>query len=194
MRPIETNLQYLEAMTDELEPYILGSELFWPLSRDRQPHQPPLPRMTIGNLLTTLGQLEASREKLSPAQSAKYQKLSAIWQHTRQKWPVGLERKAMVEMRSRLNLWRAYLTELEQQGNRAGVYPHEVRNRLKFQLLADLVGEREAAESYVQAMQPLDAQLRSIFSPGRFQWHSDLKKIYPKEMYWYLYGEPRSDR
>lgn len=194
MRPTETNLHYLEAMTDELEPYILGSELFWPLSHKRRSDRPPLPRMTIGNLLTAIRQLEAVREELSPARAAKLQSLTAAWERTHQKWPVGIERKALVEMRSRLNLWRAYLSDFEQQGDRAGVYSHEVRNRVKFDLLADLIGEREETEPLVQAMQSSDGQLRGIFSPGEFQWNPTLKKPYPKQKYWYLYGVPQSDR
>jgi hypothetical protein len=191
MRPVKTNLQFLEAMIQELEAYVLSRELFWPLSPEHRTNGPPFPRMTIGNVLLTLDQLEAQREQFSPSQQAALRKLTLAWQQACGKWRVGLEGKAVVEMRSRLNLWRAYLDDLEHQGNRAGVYTHEVHNRVKFERLADFVGQHGETDPYLESMQSQDARLLPRFSPGEFQWHPSLKQVYPKSTYWYLYGMPR---
>lgn len=193
MRPVETNLHFLEAMIEELEAYVLSRELFWPLSQERQSGSPPFPRMTIGNVLLTFDQLEVQQEQFSLPQKTALQKLTREWERACRKWPVALEGKAVIEMRSRLNLWRAYLTDLKQQGDRAGVYSHEVRNRVKFERLAGFVGQKEQTEPYLDAMQSQDARLRTKFSPGEFQWHPALKQVYPKPRYWYLYGMPRLD-
>jgi hypothetical protein len=193
MRPVKTNLRFLEAMIKELEAYVLSRELFWPLSPEHRTDGPSFPRMTIGNVLLTFDQLEVQREGCSPSHEAALQKLSLAWEQACRKWRAGLEGKAIIEMRSRLNLWRAYLTDLKQQGDRAGVYSHEVRNRVKFERLTDFVGRHEDADPHLAAIQSQDARLRTKFSPGEFQWHPALKQVYPKSRYWYLYGMPRLD-
>jgi hypothetical protein len=109
----------------------------------------------------------------------------------RVKWTVGLERKAAQELRSRLNLWRAYLFDIEERVDTTENYPHEVRNRVMFEHLADLSIRQPDTKLQVDEMRNLDTRLRSFFAPGEFVWDARLEGIYPQNTFWFLYGLPR---
>jgi hypothetical protein len=112
-------------------------------------------------------------------------------ERVRVKWTVGLERKAAQELRSRLNLWRAYLYDIEERVDTAENYPYEVRHRVMFEQLAELSIRQPETEPHVDEMRSLDTRLRSIFVPGTFVWDARLENIYPQTAFWYLYGLPR---
>jgi hypothetical protein len=190
MHPHEYNLNLASFMIEEIEDYILSSELFWPLSK-RSPTGSPFPRLTLGGLMLTLNELKAQEKDLPPSHRAAYDKLLLQMERVRVKWTVGLERKAAQELRSRLNLWRAYLYDIEERVDTAENYPYEVRYRVMFEHLADLSIRQPETEPHVDEMRSLDTRLRSIFVPGTFVWDARLENIYPQTTFWYLYGLPR---
>jgi hypothetical protein len=190
MHPHEYNLKLASFMLEEIEDYILSSEVFWPLSK-RSHTGPPLPRLTLGGLFLTLDELNAQEKDMSTSQVADYYKLRLQMEKVHKKWAVGLERKAAQELRSRLNLWRAYLMDIEEQTDTPEDYGHEVRYRVMFEHLADLATRQPEIEPQVMEMRSLDVRLRKIFVPGAFVWDPRLEDIYPRDTFWYLYGLPR---
>jgi hypothetical protein len=190
MHPHEYNLNLASFMLEEIEDYILSSEVFWPLSK-RSPAGSVLPRLTLGGLMLTLNELKAQEKDLSPSQRTDHDKLLLQMERVRVKWAVGLERKAAQELRSRLNLWRAYLYEIEERVDTAENYPYEVRHRVMFESLADLSIRQPETKPHVDEMRSLDLRLRSKFLPGPFVWDARLEDIYPRSTFWYLYGLPR---
>ena len=191
MHPHEYNLNLVSYMLEEIEDYILSSEVFWPLSK-RSPTGSPLPRLTLGGLTLTLNELKAQENDLSPSQRADHDKLLLQMERVRVKWAVGLERKAAQELRSRLYLWRAYLNDIEERVDTAENYPYEVRYRVMFEHLADLSIRQPETRPWVDEMRSLDTRLRSFFVSGDFVWDARLEEIYPQSTFWYLYGFPRS--
>ena len=191
MQPHEYNLNLASFMLEEIEDYILSSEVFWPLSK-RSPTGSPLPRMTLGGLVLTLNELKVQEKDMSPSQRADHDRLFLQMERVRVKWAVGLERKAAQELRSRLNLWRAYLYDIEERVDTAENYPYEVRHRVMFEQLADLSIRQPETKPRVNEMRSLDLRLKSIFAPGAFVWDARLEDIYPRSPFWYLYGLPRS--
>jgi hypothetical protein len=191
MHPHEYNLKLASFMLEEMEDYLLSSEVFWPLSK-RPLTGPPLPRLTLGGLLLTLDELNAQEKDMSPSQVADHYKLGLQMEKVRTKWAVGLERKAAQELRNRLNLWRAYLTDIEERIDTPENYVHEVRYRVMFEYLADLAARQPEIKSQMVEMRSLDLRLRTIFAPGAFVWDPRLEDIYPRDTFWYLYGLPRS--
>jgi hypothetical protein len=177
-------------MLEEIEDYLLSSEVFWPVMK-RGLGGSPLPRLTVGGLTLILNELHVQHEGMSPSQRIAHDKLQGQMDKVRMKWAVALERKAAEELRSRLNLWRAYLHDIEERIDTGENYPHEVRNRAMFEYLADLSIRQPEVEPRVSEMKSLDARLRSLFVPGEFVWDQRLVDIYPKSPYWYLYGTPR---
>ncbi|HEY43064.1 MAG TPA: hypothetical protein G4O11_03680 [Anaerolineae bacterium] len=190
MQPHEYNLKMASFMLEEIEDYLLSSEVFWPLSK-RMPVGPPLPRLTLGGLILTLDELNAQEKDLSPSQASELYKLRLQMEKVRTKWTVGLERKATQEVRSRLNLWRAYLVDIEERVETPENYIYEVRYRVMFERLASLAIQQPEIKPQVEEMRSLDLRLRKIFVPGAFVWDPRLEDIYPRDTFWYLYGLPR---
>jgi hypothetical protein len=190
MHPHEYNLKLASIMLEEIEDYILSSEVFWPLSK-RSPTGTPLPHLTLGGLLLTLNELKAQDKDMPPSQRTDHDELLLDVERVRVKWAVGFERKAAQELRSRLNLWRAYLYDIEERVDTAENYPYEVRHRVMFEHLAELSIRQPEIKPWVDEMQILDTRLRSFFIPGEFVWDARLEDIYPKSTFWYLYGLPR---
>ncbi|NIS81700.1 MAG: hypothetical protein GTO14_16180 [Anaerolineales bacterium] len=187
----EFNLVLAQAMLDEIEHYVITSELYWPMSMKAPVGMPPFPRFTPGALLLTLDQLEAQLDELTPLQANAYQLIKLESARMLNKWPVALERKATQELRSRLNLWQAYLIDLEERNDTPGNYVREVRNRVIFERISDLAARQAEAKTYIEAMPSVDSRLRAFFDPGDFIWDPRLRTIYPTPTYWFLYGTPK---
>ena len=190
MHPYEYNLTLVGFMLEEMEDYLLSSEVFWPLSK-QMPVGPPSPRLTLGGLILTLDELNAQEKDLSPSQASDLYKLRLQMEKVRTKWTVGLERKAAQELRSRLNLWRAYLVDIEERIETPENYIFQVRYRVMFERLANLAVQQPEIKPQVEEMRSLDLRLRRIFVPGAFVWDPRLEDIYPRDTFWYLYGLPQ---
>ncbi|MFN3741115.1 MAG: hypothetical protein ACK4VW_00400 [Anaerolineales bacterium] len=172
---IEIDRTYFQAALDELETYLLSSELYWPLNMPGV----SLSRLTLGQLLLTRLRLQA-RGYLLPEQENRLGQVCRRWQ-------AAWERKARHEFHSRLNLWKNYLEDyFESPSNYAADYPQEVRLRVILALLSQEISSPLPEE---EALAALDARLRTAFLPGPFVWEADLSPLFPHQTWWYLYGK-----
>jgi hypothetical protein len=192
MHPPDYNLLLANAMLDELEPYLLSSELFWPLEERAARGMAQFPRLTLGGLLLTIDELTAQEDEMTFGQAAALQQIRSLFAHNQVKWAVAIERKAVRELHCRLNLWRAYLMDLEEEGEGPENYAHEVRQRVKFQRLLVPASKHPEIELLNVSMQSLDSKFRSYFVTGPFIWDEGLESVYPPTDFWYLYGAPRA--
>jgi hypothetical protein len=190
MHPIEYNLELGKAILEEIEPFLLSEEIFWPLNRHSKRGMPYFPRLTLGTLLLTLDQLSVQIEGMSNSQKRAQQEIQSMLERVRLKWPAALERKAVRESQTRFNLWRAYLSDLEERKDTAENYQNEVRNRVMYQRLQDFQRPTPQTSDSQSAIDGLDFYLRSSFKPGPFLWDAALIPVYPSPTFWYLYGRP----
>jgi len=188
MVPTNTLLQAFTNMLSELEEYLLSPELFWPLSH--RSSAIPQDRLTLGNLLLTLDQLNALRHTWDSELEATFQKSYQLWEDAQGRWQSAIENKAGQEISSRMNLWRAYLSDLDEGQGAAFDYSSEVRNRLIIERLFDLGLSRDPWEKELQRLDQLN---RSLSTPGTFIWSESLESQYPQNQYWFLYLKPRSN-
>ncbi len=189
MHSPDTNLTLIQVILEEVENYLLSDELFWPLDASSL-NQPHPPQLTPGRLALTLDELDVQSEEMTPVQRAEHHKLNLQIQSVLRKWSAALGRKAGREMHSRLNLWKAYIQDLVENADRADNYVYEVRQRVIFERIKVWAEGEPEAERSKQAIQPIDAALRSFFTPGDFIWDVRLRSCYPEEEYWFLYGVP----
>jgi hypothetical protein len=194
MHPPDYNLSLADAMLDELEPYLLSTELFWPLEQRVARGMPQYPRLTLGGLLLTIDELSAQEEKMTSSQAAALLQIRSLFAHNQVRWEVGIEQKAVRELHCRLNLWRAYLTDLEEKKEGPENYAHEVRQRVMFQRLLDLASKHPEIELLNASIQSLDSKLRAYFTTGLFIWDKRLESVYSPPVFWYLYGTPNPIR
>jgi hypothetical protein len=190
--PIDHHLDLVSAMLEEMEDYLLSAEVFWPLDRRTRRGTSPFPRLTLGTLLITFDQLRAAEQDMDPAQDAAHRRLMMRMDLLRMKHAVAMEIKATREGATRLNLWRAFVTELEESPSRAGNYAYEVRHRVMLSRLTELAPESPGLRKTIDNVQAVDRRLRRLFKRNAFVWDTSLQPIYPQQLYWYLYGYPRT--
>ncbi|MBC8331278.1 MAG: hypothetical protein H8E28_04785 [Anaerolineae bacterium] len=185
MKTFAYDLGYVEAGLEELESYLLGNDLFWPLNAPSPIGEPPFGQLTLGGLLFAVAQLEPRAE--SPQRRAETENLIARLEVTRTKWRVAWEEKSAWEFRSRLRQWGQYIHETQRDLQEHGVYyAQEVRLRVLLELLLKEMRQPEPADLQTLAM--LDAIVHGWLIVGDFLWGEELQIGFPQETYWYLWG------
>ncbi len=186
----EYDLRYLKAGIEQLESYLLSSDVYWSIGTRAPAGETPYPQLTIGGLL--LARLRAQSSIKTSSQQVELEELSGRLNDLRTRWQVAWEGKASKEFHARLNLWKNFLEEYrsnpETQYDR---YKYEVTRRVLLHLLGAETDNIPQAQRDLLAS--LDLLLHTIFDSGEFIWDVSLAASFPQEQYWYLYGEiPKS--
>ncbi|GMR10203.1 MAG: hypothetical protein BMS9Abin28_1024 [Anaerolineae bacterium] len=177
----ESSLKSLEDAVEEIESYLLSKDVI----RARSGR----PSLSIGLISLNIRWLEATLGTHDQARlRAVESKLAAV----RDRWRVAWERKATAELRSRLNLWRGYLDDLEGRPGLGSSYPQEVRNRAMAFDLLDAAGNQPEIKTLAASLDAIDSRFRKGFQPGAFVWEQVPESAFPHKPYWFLYGRPRS--
>lgn len=188
MATILYDLLYLEGCVELLEDYILSPEIYWSIRMPPPLGAPPFPMLTLGGILLT--RVKAScrvREESNVFQLGRLNdKIDALYLRWRSAW----EQKATLEYKSRLKIWSNYLEDYQEQpSNNIDRYGYEVGRRVMLQLLArDAYGVPSAE---IILLESLDKLLKEIFIQGEFVWESELAECFPKNTFWYLWGNLR---
>jgi hypothetical protein len=190
VRSINQNLSLLERLIEELEPFLFSSQVFWPLTQ-RETRNAPLPWLTLGGLLITLNEVAAQNSSMNSKQAMQHDRLLQKLEGIRAKWQSTIEKRAMQELKARLNLWRGYKQDLEDKPEWIENYPQEVRNRVMIDLLIASIGHKETLESERQQIRDLDHQIHEYLIPGEFIWEDSLQPFYPHDEFPYLYMQPQ---
>lgn len=176
-----SSLESLEDAAEQIESYLLSKDII----RARSGRQ----SLSIGLVSLNLRWLASTLEGEDRARlRAVETKLAAV----SDKWSVAWERKASAELRSRLNLWRGYLSDLEGRPGLGSSYPQEVRNRAIAVDLLDAAGNQPEIKTLSASLDAVDSRLREYFQPGVFVWEQVPESAFPPEPFWFLYGRPRS--
>ena len=186
----EYDLRYLKAGIEQLEPYLLSSDVYWSIGARAPAGETPYPQLTIGGLL--LARLRAQSSIKTSSQQVELEERSGRLNDLRMRWRVAWEGKASKEFHARLNLWKNFLEEYranpETQYDR---YTYEVTRRVMLHLLGAETENIPQAQRDLLAS--LDLLLHTIFISGDFIWDVTLTASFPQEQYWYLYGRiPKS--
>lgn len=190
MHPVEYNLSLVDLMLDEFGSYILSSEIFWPLSKKRIGEM-VLPRLTLGGLTLAFDELTAQMPQMNPKQVRHHERTIRAFDHLSTKWRAAIEKKASQELKARINIWRAYLQDVEEQTRLIQDYPREVRTRVMISHLSDILKSTPDFDSWKETINYLDQSLDDFIVPGEFLWDDPLQDVYPKEKFPYLYKKPR---
>lgn len=192
MHAIEDNLSLLSIMLQEMEAYLLSEEVFWPLARRGQKGH--LPRLTLSAVLLTLDELEAQAPEMTTPQSSQYQKSKQQFEIIQQKWAAAIERKARSEFQIRLNLWKAYLQDLEQKPQMIEDYSREIRNSVILGRLQRCVRDKTDLAEKRETIRHGEWILQELTRSGEFLWDKRLMPIYPADEYPLLYRQPQGYR
>lgn len=182
-QPVE-HLHSLADAVANLQRYLLSDQVFW--------QRGSMPSLCLGGIHWDRLILGHERRLLDPDDRKQFDTLEQQIDQTADHWHVAWERKAVAEARARLNLWRAYLNDMDQRPSEAQSFPHEVRNRYLAEVLLEMAGEQEGADTLRSLAQSLDHRLKGRFRSGEFVWEPDFAVDLPQDKYWYLYGSPRT--
>lgn len=192
---VEYDLRYLKAGVEELEQYLLSSQLYWPVHVITPTGGTPYPRLTPGELLLAREKLRAyslsaeyKNEVASPVR-AEIDRLERDFETIRLKWRINWGKKSAQDFSARLFLWRNFLGEYRKvPDDQAPFFAYEVRSRVIMQLLEPEAVDIPVAE--LDMRKGLDTLLRAILLSGEFIWEAALEPGFSKAEYWYLYGQP----
>ncbi len=193
MESIDYNLDLFDAMLDEIEDFILSADIFWPLAKRSKPDSPPYPRLSTGGLLMTQDESQAQEAEMNSDQKARHAKLQRQWNEILNKWRSALGRKSEREMGMRLNLWRAYLSDLEEGSASNFDYHREARNRVQFTRLRTLAASNSKTLKMEKTIRSLDARLLNLTIASEFIWDDRLREIYLEGDFGFLYRQPREN-
>jgi hypothetical protein len=130
-------LRYLQASIDELEHYLLSSEVYWPIGILASAGEKPFPQLTLGSLMLTRMRARALAPTMNASQRAQLAHLEEAVSAARARWRTNWGMKAAHEFHARLLLWRDFLEEYrtnpEENYNR---YSYEVQRRVQLHLLS----------------------------------------------------------
>ena len=180
---LERDLRVLSAMASSLTPYLYEDEMFGYLAGD-------LPKLTLGGLLLRLHRLSGLDDILDADQQTLVQDARINFEAECSKWAAHYERKLQHELLSRLNAFDYYLQEcLEDARSCAAGYPTQAEKRTMIEHLKTEAEEHGVISDEIEnRLKQSDQRLRRLFKDGAFITDERLKRVYPHEHYWWLYG------
>jgi hypothetical protein len=176
------DLPTLKLMTAELPDYLLSDVLFWQMQAPSH-----YPKLSLGLWLFTRAGLEALLPQLPLPQQTEVEKANLEADALLARKPAAAEKKAAQELRSRINLWKAYLDDYGEDPDNAGHYADEVTQRVIAALLLRRL-PRLADSAEAQRLLPLDSFLRALLKRGPFIWPAERQPAFPEDDFWFLYG------
>lgn len=182
-------ITYLHSAIEQVEPYLLSNEVYWPLGIPNIPGERSFPKLTLGWVLFYTLQCEhwVRNGGLSHQEATQADQILKRIQYVRTKWSVAWERKAKKELMARLKIWGSFLSDFQRDPEEhACRYAYEVNRRVLVGLLRAEAGVVDDAEE--DLFGALETVLRAYFVPGEFVWSEGLKDIYGEKDFWYLYG------
>lgn len=187
---IERDLNELAKMGDVLGSYIVKDELYFSIGGMYGGGD--LPQLTIGAFLLRMRRLSYFRDELTGTQAATLDKAIAQYDDMRKEWAVHYEQKINLEILSRLKMMEAFFRECrESMRSCVSAYPVEAQRRTIVQELMIGLNNDNLDTSQVNApLHMTDGELRRFVRAGDFIWDPKLKPVYPKDTFWWLYGQP----
>lgn len=183
------DLKILQAMAAEMDDYLRSDILFWPLG------DTSFPRLTLGGYLMRQHRLDALRQQLDVGDQDRLDAAERRFDAALVEKVVAFEKKAHTEIRARLRQWNEYLKELRDPSLGAGnYYGSAVETRA---MLAALLNKLESPpyeldRRVLNELASLDRVLANYWVAGEFIWPEEWAPAYPRQPYWWLYGQPRT--
>jgi hypothetical protein len=188
---VERDLKEAQEMAKALVPYIYQDQLYGNVgggmfgSRD-------MPKLTIGGLLMRIHRLHSV-----PLTATQQQTLSEVENQlasVRTEWRMHYDEKLVHEANSRLDGIESFIQECREDPRACGnaYMPEAQRRTIVQEILHELESLGALPNELKTKMLRVDSQLHGYVHAGDFIWSPELRSVYPKSAYWWLYGKPAS--
>ncbi len=188
---LERDLTELEQMAERLQDYVLGDRLYLPLAAGYS-RSSTLPQLSAGTLLLRRRRLMRLRSSLSKSQHSRLS--AALQQHdaVQREWTLHYERKLKGEVPARLKQMYAFFRDCQENpGGCASAYPPEALRRTIVQEILFAMDEfGYYKRELMSSVERMDIALRRLLHADRFIWSARLESLYPRQDFWWLYGNP----
>ena len=186
---LEVELEIAEAMTGELEDYIIGDDLYRTVIVRTSSGDMRL-NMSGGDLLARLGRLQGEREALSADEQKRLDMIRQNSDATIYSLNSRFMQRLNWELKARLDSLRWFMAECDEDGAKCRAeYPFEMRNRQRIEEIVKRLGD-QAAPALLASLNQVDQRITNHTRPTDFIWDRRLEKVYPPQPYWYLYRRP----
>lgn len=185
---IDRDLKELAKMSDTIGRYVLSDDLYLSVGGMFG----NFPQMTFGAVLLRIRRLNHFRSELSSVQSATLDKAIAQYDEVRSEWTVHYEKKMNSEVVSRLKSMDEFFRECQESARACqSGYPVEaLRRTIVQEVIIALKADALDTHAAITACHRIDSPLRRWVIPGDFIWAESLAPVYPRDTFWWLYGQP----
>lgn len=182
---LKDDLDVLTAMVEHLKPYLYEKELFGEIGNR-------MPKLTLGGLLMRKYRLEALEDQLSSGQVQRLHTNVQVLDTLRYEWLSHYKDKLLQEFKSRLNAIQWFLEDCKNSPQLCDAnYPNEAEKRtLVHHVIQAAEAEGIFEKEHRTMLRAVDQRLRSLARGENFLWDVQLKSIYPRDTFWWLYGRP----
>lgn len=188
---IDQDLREAKAMTDGLERYIQGDQVYGSVSGGIF-GSGNMPALTIGALAMRLRRLHSLSPKMTDKQREQLQAIQMKHEAVRNEWRNLYEQKLIREANSRLDAMNPFFEECRSDPALcARVYPPEVlRRTITEEIMIALDDLHSPLDELKQKARRIDASLRRFVQPASFIWADELQSVYPDNQFWWMYNRP----
>jgi 5-carboxymethyl-2-hydroxymuconate isomerase len=183
------DLAVIREMAHEFQNYILGDEVYRTLTI-RVGRGDEQIQSSGGDLLARLHKLEAQRNKLTADHQQEFSELRRQIEELMSDFHTRFHALLERETKARLNSLKWFLDECQENRRQCRVqYPFEIRNRQRIAEIWKVLGQNPPQGMRGQ-IDAIDRRLRGLTISADFVWDEQVRSIYPREEYWYLYALP----
>ncbi len=183
------DLQIAEIMLNELEAYIIGTDLYRTVLVGTSAGDSRM-NMSGGDFFARLGRLQGERDALSEDEQARLDQVQTRADEIAYSLQSRFNQRLNQELKSRMDSIRYFLNECgEASGRCREEYPFEMRNRQRITEILRLLGD-DADPELLKSLEAVDQRILRISKESPFVWDERLSSVYPQPKYWYLYRRP----
>jgi len=191
---IDRDLNELVKMSETLKDYVLSEMLYMSVEGGLFGSE-GMPQLTTGAFLLRLRRLNHFRDEMNGTQQATLDKAIDHYNAVREEWTVHYEQKMVREALSRLKMIAEFFRECRENKNACwDAYPIEALRRTIIQELIIALDDQEIDfQDVITLAKQTDNELRTWVTMGDFTWSDELMPVYPKETFWWLYGQVEAE-
>jgi hypothetical protein len=188
---LKLDLTFAKVTGEQIDEYVHTEVLYYPIGAMNGMQ---MPQLTLGMWQETVWRLKALGTQLNASERVIVDEAQAKVQRVRSRVPELYIAKARREFKSRLDVWGWYLDDVLAREPAAippegQAYATQVHVRLKLELLKEDVAQ---TQDQIARLAADDRRLHMHFASGPFVWEPELASQAPADLYWWLYGRPRS--
>lgn len=184
-----TDLAITQAMTEELEEYIIADDLYRTITVRTAGGNQNL-QMTGGDLLTRLYRLQGERDQLSSSEQAQLDGTEQLVKQIIYSLRTRFHNRLRREIKTRLDSLKWFLDDCGADRQRCHVdFPFEMRNRQRIEEALKEI-DYQLDDELQKLLNQVDSRIRLVAAAAPFLWDDRLRPLFPPDKYWYLYLRP----